>query len=79
LSKVRIVVSFETEQLTGRSVVWVANRVDWSAAKIIGLYLQWWLTELLINALTGDTGLGQHQVTKELQRVERSVTIVVMA
>ena len=39
LGKVRIVVSFEHEALTGRSVVLVTNRVDWSAAKIIGLYL----------------------------------------
>jgi hypothetical protein len=45
LGKVRIVVSFETEQLTGRSVVLVANRVDWSAAKIIGLYWHRWPTE----------------------------------
>jgi hypothetical protein len=40
LGKVRIAVSFEDEALTGRSVVLVTNRVDWSAAKIIGLYLQ---------------------------------------
>jgi hypothetical protein len=45
LSKVRLVVSFEQESLTGRSVVLVTNRVDWSAAKIIGLYLQRWPTE----------------------------------
>jgi DDE superfamily endonuclease len=45
LGKVRIVVSFEDEVLTGRSVVLVTNRVDWSAAKIIGLYWQRWPTE----------------------------------
>ena len=32
LGKVRLVVSFEQESLTGRSVVLVMNRVDWSAA-----------------------------------------------
>jgi hypothetical protein len=47
LGKVRIVVSFEDEALTGRSVVLVTNRVDWSAAKIIGLYLQRWPTEIV--------------------------------
>jgi hypothetical protein len=47
LGKVRIVVSFEHEALTGRSVVLVSNRVDWSAAKIIGLYLQRWPTEIV--------------------------------
>ena len=47
LGKVRIVVSFEHESLTGRSVVLVTNRVDWSAAKIISLYLQRWPTEIV--------------------------------
>jgi hypothetical protein len=32
--------------LTERSVVLVTNRLDWSAAQIIGLYLQRWPTEL---------------------------------
>jgi hypothetical protein len=35
--------------------------------------------ELLIKELKGATGLGQHQVTKEAQRVERSVAMSVMA
>jgi hypothetical protein len=35
--------------------------------------------ELLIKELKGATGLGQHQVTKDPQRVERSVAISVMA
>ena len=45
LGKVRIVVSFEPESLTGRSVVLVTNRVDGSAAKIISLYGPRWPTE----------------------------------
>ena len=47
LGKVRVVVSFEDEALTGRSAVLVTNRVDWSAAKIIGLYLHRWPTEIV--------------------------------
>jgi hypothetical protein len=47
LGKVRIVVSFEHEQLTGRAVALVTNRVDWSAEKIIGLYGQRWPTEIV--------------------------------
>jgi hypothetical protein len=46
VGKVRIVVSFEQESLTGRAVVLVTNRVDWSAAKLISLYLQRWPTEI---------------------------------
>ena len=37
LGQVRIVVSFAQESLTGRALVLVTNRVDWSAAKIISL------------------------------------------
>jgi DDE superfamily endonuclease len=47
LGKARLVVSFEHESLTGRSVVLVTNRVDWSAAKIISLSWQRWPTEIV--------------------------------
>ena len=47
LGQGRIVGSFEPEALTGRSVVLVSNRVDWSAAKIIGLYLHRRPTEIV--------------------------------
>ena len=46
LGKVRMVVSYDHASVTGRSVVLVTNRVDWSAAKIIGLYLHRWPTEI---------------------------------
>ena len=45
LGKVRIVVSFEDAALTGRSLVLLTNRLDWSAAKIIGLCLHGWPTD----------------------------------
>ena len=38
-----------------------------------------WHVELLIKELKGATGLGQAQVTKQTQRVERSVALSVMA
>jgi hypothetical protein len=47
LGKVRIVASFEHEQVTGRYIVMVTNRLDWSAAKIIALYLHRWPTEIV--------------------------------
>jgi hypothetical protein len=40
LGKVRLVVSFKSAELTGTYVVLVTNRVDWSAQRIITLYLQ---------------------------------------
>jgi hypothetical protein len=42
-----MVVSFEHESLMGRSVVLVTNRMDWSAAKIIGLYVHRWPTAIV--------------------------------
>jgi hypothetical protein len=62
LSKVRVVVSFEQESLTGRSVVLVTNRVDWSAAKIIGLYLQRWPTETFYQDGKGQLGFDDYRM-----------------
>jgi DDE superfamily endonuclease len=62
LGKVRIVVSFEDEQLTGRSVVLVTNRVDWSAAKIIRLYLQRWPTETFYQDSKGQLGFNEYRM-----------------
>jgi hypothetical protein len=47
LGQVRIVVHLEPESVTGRSVVLVTNRVNWTAAKIIGLYWHRWPTEIV--------------------------------
>jgi hypothetical protein len=62
LGKVRIVVSFEGEVLTGRSVVLVTNRVDWSAAKIIGLYLHRWPTETFYQDSQGQLGFNKYRM-----------------
>jgi DDE superfamily endonuclease len=62
LGKVRIVVSFEQEALTGRSVVLVTNRVNWSAAKIIALYLQRWPTETVYQDGKGQLGVDAYRM-----------------
>jgi hypothetical protein len=64
LGKVRIVVSFATEPLTGRSVVLVANRVDWSAAKIIGLSWQRWPTETFYQDSKGQLGFNEDRMRR---------------
>jgi hypothetical protein len=46
LGKVRLVVSFKNAELTGTYAVLVTNRVDWSAQRIITLYLQRWPIEI---------------------------------
>jgi hypothetical protein len=50
-----------------------------TAREIVGVYLRRWGIELLMKALTGVVGMGQHQVTKHLDRVERSVAMAIMA
>jgi DDE superfamily endonuclease len=62
LGKVRIVVSFEQESLTGRSVVLVTNRVDWSAAKIIDLYSHRWPTETFYQDSKGQLGFSAYRM-----------------
>jgi len=62
LGKVRLVVSFEHEQVTGRYVVLVTNRVDWNAAKIIGLYLQRWPTETFDQDGKGHLGFNEYRM-----------------
>jgi hypothetical protein len=62
LGKVRIVVSFEHESLTGRSVVLVTNRGDWSAAKIISLYSQRWPTETFYQDGKGHLGFNEYRM-----------------
>lgn len=62
LGKVRLVVSFEQESLTGRSVVLVTNRVDWSAAQIIRLYLQRWPTETFYQDSKGHLGFNEYRM-----------------
>jgi DDE superfamily endonuclease len=62
LGKVRLVVSFEQESLTGRYVVLVTNRVDWSVAKIISLYSQRWPTETFYQDGKGHLGFNEYRM-----------------
>ena len=56
LGKVRLVVRFKSAELTGTYVVLVTNRVDWSAPRIIALYVQRWPIETFYQ--DGKTHLG---------------------
>ena len=56
LGKVRLVLSFEKADLTGTYAVLVSNRADWSAQRIIALYLQRWPIETFYQ--DGKTSLG---------------------
>ena len=62
LGKVRLVVSFEQESVTGRYVVLVTNRLDWSAARIIGLYSYRWPTETFYQDGKGHLGFNEYRM-----------------
>jgi hypothetical protein len=57
----------------------VTNLPQATAHLTVALYLRRWPVELCIKELKGVVGLGQHQVTKEVARVERSVAVAFMA
>jgi hypothetical protein len=61
LGQVRIVVSFEHESLTGRSVVLGTNRVDWSAATIISLSLHRWPPDTFDQDRKGPLGCNEYR------------------
>jgi hypothetical protein len=46
---------------------------------MVGVYLRRWWVELQVKALKGVVGVGQHQVTKHVDRVARSVAVASMA
>ena len=57
----------------------VTNLPEMSARQLVDVYRRRWSVALLMKAWKGATGLGPHQVTKDPQRIERSVAIAVMA
>jgi Transposase DDE domain len=57
----------------------VTNLPQATAHTTVACYLRRWPVELCIKELKGVVGLGQHQVTKDAARIERSVAVAVMA
>jgi hypothetical protein len=63
-----------------QTTILVTNRPETGTAReIVGVSLRRWWRALLVNALNGVVGLGQHQVTTQADRVERSVAGAIMA
>jgi Transposase DDE domain len=50
-----------------------------TAREVVGVSLRRWCVELLFKELKGVVGVGQQQVTKQTDRVERSVAVAIMA
>ena len=62
LGKVRIVISFETAELTGTYAVLVTNRKTWSAKQILSKYLQRWPIETFYWDGKQHLGLDQYRM-----------------
>jgi hypothetical protein len=78
LGKVRLVVSFEQESLTGRYILLVTNRPDWSAAKIIRLYSQRWPTETFYQDGKGHLGFNEYRM-RSAEAIGKHWCLVFMA
>jgi hypothetical protein len=57
----------------------VTNLETQSAGQILGIYSRRWAVEVTIKELKSGLHLGQMQVTKEKERVERAIQLPVMA
>jgi transposase len=57
----------------------VTNRTEASAGAILSIYAWRWGVEVMLKELKSGLHVGQMQVTKESKRVERSVTLSVLA
>ena len=55
------------------------RRAVGEARTIVALFQRRWYVELLIWEMKSGLGMGQHQVTKSVERVERSIAISVLA
>ena len=62
LGKVRLVLSFANAEVTGTAAMLVTNRVDWSAQRIITLYLQRWPIETFYQDGKGHLGLDEYRM-----------------
>jgi hypothetical protein len=70
---------------TGRNVapkntkVLVTNLVELTARQVLSVYQRRWPIEILFKELKSGLGLGEHQVSKEIDRIEKSIRIAIIA
>jgi hypothetical protein len=57
----------------------VTNLVNLTARQVISVYQRRWPIEILFKELKSGLGLGEHQVSKGIDRVEKSIGIAIIA
>jgi hypothetical protein len=78
LGKVRLVVSFKSAELTGTAAVLVTNRADWSAQRIIALYLQRWPIETFYQDGKTHLGLDEYRM-RNAEAIQKHWCLVFVA
>jgi hypothetical protein len=62
-----------------KTKILVTNLVDLTARQVLFIYQRRWPIEILFKELKTGLGLGEHQVTKEIDRIEKSIGIAIIA
>ena len=78
LGKVRLVISFEKEDLTGTCAVLVSNRTDWSAKKILEMYVKRWPIETFYQDSKGHLGLDEYRM-RTAEAIKKHWCLVLVA
>jgi len=78
LGKVRLVISFKSAELMGTYVVLVTNRLDWSAQRIITLYLQRWPIETFYQDGKTHLGLDEYRM-RNAEAIQKHWCLVFVA
>ena len=78
LGKVRLVISFANPQLTGTYVVLVSNRTDWTAQKLLQIYLQRWPIETFYQDTKQHLGLDQYRM-RSAEAIQKHWCLVFVA
>jgi len=80
LGDVIVVLSKKRRNLGPRKTkLLVTNLLELSGRQVISLYQRRWAIEILFKELKSGLGLGEHQVTKKLPRIEKSLGIALIA
>jgi transposase len=62
-----------------KTKILVTNLVELTARQVVSVYQKRWPVEILFKELKSGLGLGEHQVTKEIDRVEKSIGVAIIA
>ena len=62
-----------------RTKILVTNLTELTARQVLSVYQRRWPIEILFKELKTGLGLGEHQVTKSIDRIEKSIGIAIIA